>query len=384
MEEEVCLLDTRSAPRRQGNCQRSLGRTARPTSSPRMGPTSTDESPGEIAAAVPFFYHSTPGPYSFTWEQSGIYRRVDCSVLGDSDDSSNNALQDVPRCFNCGDSEHKVTTCPLPPNRDLIALSRQYHQFFLGNSPQWKRLHVAESWRQRRLNWLEEFEPGEIRGQQLRSALAENNEEWLKNISAWGYPPGWISKFDPRERVRDRIWSEDDGDRGSLDKNSLFEIHGEEGVVEHVSFHGASAHENGGNIMENKDVCRATQDDLFSIHNHLPEDSHPDIRWAAYPNSYFSSEFLFQYIKPKPSLPPSWDDTPFHDTMAYLNQFHVQYTRSLPSHSEDPQPPPPLESPPPLPPAFPPRFSSHGLPSSDSPIHSLDEVKSDMELSDDD
>jgi zinc finger CCHC domain-containing protein 8 len=242
------------------------------------------------------------------------------------------------------------------------------------------------------LDWLEEFVPGEIRGQLLQSALAESNEEWLKNICAWGYPPGWISMFDPRERVRDRIWNEDDGDKDSLSED--FEIHGEEDAVEHVSFHGGpirSSHESGGNVMENKkDVCR---DDLFSNHI-LPEDSHSDTRagrWAAYPNSYFSSEFLFQYIKSKPSLPPSWDDTPFHDTMAYLNQFHVQHDRSLPSRSSDSMPPPPpLESPPPLPPIFPPRFSSHGpptLPSSrtpELPIHSLHEVESDMELSDDD
>lgn len=395
MEEEVCLLDTRSTPRRQGNRQRTLGRTIGPPSSPRMGSAAAADEPCEVTAAVSFFYHSTPGPYSYAWEQSGIYNRFDCSVLGDSSENVDNALsQDTSRCFNCGDSEHKLPACSLPLNRDLISLSRQYHQFFHGNSPQWKRLHVTESWRQQRLTWLEEFEPGEIRGQLLQSALTESNEEWLKNICAWGYPPGWVDKVDPRERVRDRIWSEDDFDKDFLDEITLLEIHGEEHTIEHISLHTTAhfTHDDDKNRSGNmNNIIQARQSDRVSTDGHLSVDSHTDIptrRWAVYPNSYFSSEFLFQYSKVNPPTPPSWDDTSFPDTVAYLNQFHVQYHSSPASLSRDYRPPPPQEAPPPLPPPLPSSLFPPG-PSSllssripGSPIHSLDEVESDMELSD--
>jgi zinc finger CCHC domain-containing protein 8 len=328
-----------------------------------------------------FFYHSTPGSYSHTWEQSTIYSRIESSaILGqpiDVPEETDNLIpQDTSRCFNCGDPDHRVSACSLPANRELIALSRQYYQFFHGTSgPQWQRIHTFESRRQQRLNWLEELQPGEIRCDLLQNALAGSNEEWLRNICAWGYPPGWISDEDPRNRVRARIWNEYDCDNDSLEG---FEIHGEDDI-EAISILNDNAEEdpdwetNDGNAVSDK------QDESLSGKQSLD----PDIvhnttqikRWAKYPIRYFSSELLFPYTPAAPSLlPPSWDDTSFIDTTAYLYQHY-------PSSS---QPPPPPVAPPPLPPepvAVPPPIPPSEPYHADSQV-SIFGSESDMEVSD--
>ena len=298
-----------------------------------MGPTTTgDGSSGEAVEpySVPFFYQSTPGPYSYTWEQSCVYHRADCMVLGETssplEDTADDVPQDISHCFNCGDPNHKVSACHLPSNRELIALSRQYHQFFHGNPPQWKRIHSVESWRQQRLDWLEIFAPGEIRGQLLHSALTDSREEWLKNICAWGYPPGWISVDDPRERARARIWSEHDADMDSLD---MLKIFGEDDTVDEISFSFNGTHENGetnkdGEVtgMDNKNAPSPNLLlDKSPVNVNSSEFSTQTKRWATYPNSYFSSDFLIPYTPPVvTSSPPAWDDTSFANTSAYLRR----------------------------------------------------------------
>jgi zinc finger CCHC domain-containing protein 8 len=284
-----------------------------------------------------------------------------------SEETDNLILQQgIPRCFNCGDPDHKVSACPLPANRQLIALSRQYYQIFQGSiGPQWQRIHTFESRRQQRLDWLDEFHPGEIRGELLQDALAESNEEWLKTICAWGYPPGWISDDDPRNRVRARIWNEYDCGN---DSSEVFEIHGDDDVEAVPILINNGAEEDGSAISDNQDEKSLDKQvlDSESIHN-----STPMKRWAKYPIRYFSSDFLFPYTPAKLSLPPpSWDDTSFIDTKAYLCQHDRSFSR----------PPSPSGAPPPLPPETP--AAVPPLPLSKQHFSSLLDSESDMEMSD--
>jgi len=338
-----------------------------------------------------FFYHSTPGSYSYTWEQSSIYSRIESSaILGqplEVPEETDNLIvhQSTSRCFNCGDSEHIVSACSLPTNRELIALSRQYYQFYHGTlGPQWQRVHSFESRRQQRLDWLEEFQPGEIRGELLQDALAESNEEWLRTICAWGYPPGWISDVDPRNRVRARIWNEYDCDNDSLE---VFEIHGEDDIegipilINNDDEEGADREQHGNAVSDN-------QNEILSGKHSLSKSQEPDIirnaipmkRWAQYPSRYFSSDLLFPYAPAIPGLPPpSWDNTSFVNTTAYLCQYYPSFSTP---------PPPPSVSPPPLPPETLAVPSPAPIPLSESlAYHSLFQIssvvsESDMEFSD--
>ncbi|PPQ63263.1 hypothetical protein CVT24_006788 [Panaeolus cyanescens] len=348
---------------------------------------------------LPFVFHASSEPLPFEHEFVGIYQCAHGDVLGDKheDEEENSNQADLPnrtRCFNCGETDHKITDCPTPANRELISLSRQYYQFFqgtlgLGN---WQRIHTVEGWRQQRLNWLEDFTPGEIRGELLQDALAFTNDELLKNISAWGYPPGWINEKDPKDLVRHRIWSENDGDVNVLldDEEAIFEIHGENSSIEQVTFK-----------------------DCLSITHHfrdtLSDDSnpeHPDTlsgqthkRWAMYPASYFSSHYLVPY-QPAPRQhqeADTWANCSFRDTYSYLNQFAV--ARYLlpnvppppsdpppelpPPPADDPLPPPPSTDDPSLPPPPPPTNAPPPLPPPIIvPRPPSPSVDSDMDMSD--
>ena len=363
MEEEICLLDSSASSRRKRNRKGSLGRTRRLSSFERMGPKpnipgdgASDGETSELAAL--FFYHVSPDPLPHGWEPSGIYQRADHGILGDQDDTTQSGaieiLEDPSHCFNCGHPEHKVSECPFRLNRDLISLSRQYYQFFkgtlgLGN---FQRIHIVESSRQERLNWLEEFEPGKIQGNLLKEALDSSNEEWLRNISLWGYPPGWISEDHPRERIRFRIWEENHGGVEDDLDDSFFEIHGDGCVVETVSFQGAfqaipHSPLNAGSTTPGT-LPSHTRSDTSSPYSNPsshesvdcepPQYSPPQPRrWANYPPSYFSSLHLIPYIPPPRNTEP-WSSTLFESTESYLYQFYSQ------------PPPPPEEVPPPLPP----------------------------------
>lgn len=375
------------------------------------GDGTADGQTSELAA--PFFYHISPDPLPYGWEPSGIYERSDHGILGDRDDTesgTNEILQDISHCFNCGNPEHKVPDCPFRLDRDLIALSRQYYLFFqgtlgLGN---FQRIHTVEASRQERLNWLEDFEPGKIQGDLLKEALESSNEEWLRNISLWGYPPGWISENHPRERIRSRIWEEDSGDLADdLDDDSFFEIHGDGHTVETVSFQGAFQAITHSPANAGSTTIRTRSDTNSPYSNPSPHDSESTeyeppqhlpppqpIRWANYPPSYFSSDHLIPYIPPRRNTEP-WSSTLFANTETYLYQFH---TRPPSPPEEEPPPLPPSETPPPLaitpvPPSPPPLpllqqgIHSHpGFPthrqSSISECSQIDTYDSDMELSD--
>lgn len=390
VEKEICLLDTCSPSRGQRDCQRSLDRTNGQSGSETMGsgtiPDGNRDDRQASELILPIFIDLSP--YTNDWEPYGIYERTDTYVLGtetEIEEEEEPVIQS--RCFNCGHPDHKVTDCPIRANRELIALSRQYHDFYqsargLGNS---QRFHIVEAWRQQRLDWLEEFEPGTIKGELLKDALSNGNDEWLKNISVWGYPLGWVSHIDPRERVRDRIWNENNGDVEELEAAENFEIHGDKEVVELLSFKHTESDEE---VKEKRTPTPAPATSRFPSRSVSPSTpsvcSMPTIRWAIYPTSYFSSQALVLYNPPTRSE-SCWDSSVFNDTDSYLNQF-----------SASNQPPPPQDEPPPLPPE-PPGFGLSRIMPLPSQFASLVEIpieekqdveqdmsECDMELSDSD
>ncbi|KDR73660.1 hypothetical protein GALMADRAFT_625842 [Galerina marginata CBS 339.88] len=337
--------------------------------------------------APPFFYHSSADAIPHFWEQHTVYERVTHEVLGDQEDSDGTPeLLDRSRCFNCGDPSHRVTECPFRLNRDLIALSRQYYQFYQGSLGlgNWQRIHTVEAWRQQRLNWIEEFEPGKLKGELLKEALESSQEEWLKNISVWGYPRGWLSETDPRKDIRSRIWNECDGDVAlGLEDQLSFELHGDEDHVETLSFQHAfrvTQHTNKAESNDDEDDIippskassarsnsPTTTSSDYSENNNVASSPPPLVRWANYPSSYFSSQHLVLYNPPPPS--ESWSSTRFSDTSAYISQFFVPLP---PPPSEEPPPLPPSSPPPPLPPPPPSGFDSLVVSSSSGPHQHLD------------
>jgi len=281
----------------------------------------TDETPSE-----PLYFVDTSGIIN-SWYESyicGIYQRDTNAILGEDEPDQGNGVLHSNRCFNCGSSNHFVSACPLPRNKELISLSRQYHGFYrelrgLRNRP---RVYLAEGWRQQRLEWLDILRPGHIQNPLLQEAIGFGDGDWLKNIAAWGYPPGWISVRDPREKVRLRIWDEY-LDRGYECSGNSFRIFGETDEPEDVSKNTLSRTECSSVDLESQTSSNA---------------AHESIRWAVYPSTYFSSDLLSAYTCQE--APPSSSinrSAAFDGEDDYFFQIYGQ-------------PPPPAEDPPPLPP----------------------------------
>ncbi|TRM65866.1 hypothetical protein BD626DRAFT_555930 [Schizophyllum amplum] len=205
VEKEVCLLDPSRTSRRQGdregpmdraNSDRRAGEVAEGGGDPGQ---QLEERLKNIPSPHLFFEQDTPGEPCYTF--AGIYVRLTDDILGEEDEDMDSlATSSHPsrsRCFNCGSPEHVLATCPNDISRQLVALSRQMHDFYrnsAGSSGSGGRLWAIEDWRTQRLNWLAEFQPGE--------ALGPGSHPWLENMMIWGYPPGWYSGEDPRDRVR--------------------------------------------------------------------------------------------------------------------------------------------------------------------------------------
>jgi zinc finger CCHC domain-containing protein 8 len=307
-----------------------------------------DSGGGELGdstgATLPFFPHTIPQALPQEYESSGIYLRASHDILGTSDDEQDQEYILKSRCFNCGSEEHSVKECPFRYDRDLIDLSRQYYNFTkesLGRvSSSWSRVHVAEGWRQERLHWLEEFEPGAIKGDLLKEALGDVDEmPWLRNMAVWGYPRGWVGPIDPRHLVRERIWKEHGGDVEEHDDSNdePFAIFGDDGHVEEVAFEGVRVE-----------------------HAPSPPARDPATRWARYPATYFLSDLL-----------------PVH------SGFNLPPVNGEEDRAPPPPPPPPPGEPPPIPPP-PPPSTPPPLPPPHAPSTSIIEETSDMELSDSD
>ncbi|KAG5718874.1 Glutaredoxin-like protein, partial [Termitomyces sp. T112] len=193
---------------------------------------------GRIGIVESDLFFVDTGTYA-NWQPNGIYVRASETILGDKE-QADSPVADVlpasatPACFNCGEPTHLVSACPQPINRQLVSLSRDLHAFYKTErgAVDYKRIHEVEEWRQQRLEFIDIFAPGEIRGANLRDALGGHNGDWLENMALWGYPKGWTSIEDPRDKVREIIWNEyadeDDEPEG-------FVIFGDDDTIERVN-----------------------------------------------------------------------------------------------------------------------------------------------------
>ncbi|KAK7038216.1 terpenoid synthase, partial [Favolaschia claudopus] len=204
------------------------------------------------SSILPVFSQTYP-THQGIWEPSGIYTRHsddlydDIQPLGAPIDSPSDPYENKPRCFNCSETTHVLSACPHPVNKELVALSRQIYDFERGDDGTPRSLReVAE--RIERAGWaMGGFVPGKVSAK-LRRALKwrewwdENlNEaddaaveddgryEFLENMSLWGYPPGWVSATDPRERMVARIMHERAPVDEDEEEKEVMKIWGEDG-----------------------------------------------------------------------------------------------------------------------------------------------------------
>ncbi|KAG7092953.1 hypothetical protein E1B28_009255 [Marasmius oreades] len=297
-----------------------------------------------------FLFFSDPCPSTTFYNVYGVYIRNSETVIGDPDSYSvgTNELAVTSHCFNCGDPSHAVSACPFRFNKELIGLSRSYYEFFrdIYNEPRIggdfsERLYSVEEWKQTRLSWVDQFVPGEMRGLELREALgipmtshtdekqeeevqARGQEEWLRNMALWGYPPGWTNRNgNPLEAMRKRILNQFVGDEEEDGGDSLYLFDGEENS-EIVSLNSKSA------------VQGTNEETVTTEKNGIFDDVQTPARWARYPNTFFSDSLLPVYTGF--ALPPIPGDSP------------------IPLPLPPPESPPPLPPPPPndLPPPLPP------------------------------
>ncbi|KAJ3576880.1 hypothetical protein NP233_g129 [Leucocoprinus birnbaumii] len=316
-----------------------------------------------LASSEPLYFVDTSGVINPWYEPYiyGIYQRDANTVLGEEESADEGDDDPEPSnlCFNCGSPDHSVPACPFRRDKELISLSRQYYNFYkeLRGVVDHPRIHVAEGWRQQRLEWLDTFQPGCIQNPLLREAIGFGDGDWLKNIATWGYPPGWISHQDPREKARLIICDEhlDDGYERSGDP---FYIFGDTDEAEDVSKNITPTSEN-------------TPGDRLTNSNNQDPPSDPSskpTRWATYPSTYFSSDLLFAYARQEapPSSSLEWNAV-FDSEDNYFYQLYGQ----PPPPPEDPPPippPPPSSAPPPIPP--PPSSPPH-LPPKTLPLTAL-------------
>ncbi|KAF9449594.1 hypothetical protein P691DRAFT_790778 [Macrolepiota fuliginosa MF-IS2] len=297
------------------------------------------------------FFVDTSGVIN-PWYESymcGIYQRHTDTLLGEegSDGGEEEPLVDSANlCFNCGSPDHSVPECPFRRDRELISLSRQYFNFYkelrgIVNHP---RIYLAEGWRQQRLEWLGTFQPGQIKGPLLREAIGFGDGDWLKNMATWGYPPGWVSALDPREKVLAKIWDEH-LDEGYERSDESFYIFGDPGEVEDTS-ESVLTSQNSADVQSKNENYLADQESLGD-----PPQTPIPIRWASYPSTYFSSELLFAYTRQEapPSSSFEWNAA-FESEDDYFSQLYAQPPPPPLGEPPPTPPPPPDEPPPPIPP----------------------------------
>ena len=418
MEEEICVLDPGSSHRGQGGRQGSLGRADSGESPRRMGEITP--SPGGLPEGQLTDGLTSSGPSCFFVDTEARYgemplyycdyERQSESVLGADGEDEDTKIESKSRCFNCGSLEHMLTSCPEPRDRQLIALSRQLFDFYKGDDGLvYRRFHEVEEWKRQRLEWLEEFEPGEIRGEVLRDALGlQGNDsgqyvEWLSKISDWGYPKGWVGSVDPRYEV----WK--------VISEGLNDTSGEVGNL--IIFGERYSEESSSNLLlsqpttgESCSWSSGENDEDADTHSESSSISgkKPVRRWATYPDTYFSSDLLPIYdgnrLPPIDSgvSTPSVSSTFTTDRQALWNRLISQSTsqRSGDTVAIDPGspviPPPPSTTPPPLPPSLapphppaseppylpPPPGVPEALTNSNTNGFDASDVDSDMELSD--
>ena len=339
-----------------------------------------------------------------------IYDRCTVDILGAEIKDGLSFDEDVSHCFNCGSIQHLVSSCPTPRNVELIALSRQMHNFFKPfHSVEQMTISAAAEFKRQRHEWIDSFEPGHVRGPLLREALGFHDDDvgsdvpWLKNVADWGYPRGWFSEGDPREGIIqkiDRSFGEDlDLGEGS---HSLAIFGDEEAEILDIGtlpVHKPSSRED---IDKPQDPRESP---VIRVDTSKQVELERCRRWATYPSTYFSSDLLPVYNGTR--LPPILPTT----SSTFTSERHLLWERLLNvaarpripgpflrtsdasemvrNTAPSPPPPPPMGPPPPLPPLPPPSPAiSMKVDGAPPGAHKLSDAsgdgESDMELSDSD
>jgi zinc finger CCHC domain-containing protein 8 len=434
LEEEVCVVDSRVAPRGQGGRQGPMGRE-RGNSGPRL----MDAAQGPAVYVSPFGAGRIKDGLDYSLNTASEFVDVEPSrghevtdvlydlynvVLGATDEVGSERDTDARRCFNCGEPDHSVSACPAPRNNALIALSRQLHEFFRAHDrsdgpTDLHGLQAQNDWQMQRLAWLEECCPGHVYGRDLREALGlesepngadcdEDDLPWLKNIAMWGYPPGWVAADDPKEAIRRRILREDTEYDSEVEDAGSLVIFGEDGESERLVFPQSLDQPN--LKAKSADATHETSSSESSINDTHPSPP-PDNRnrqprrWAQYPNIRFSCDLLPIYSGSalpalddfEPSYTPEpannwrfpgtmsprelfiWSKPFYGSTNELTVEWRAQHNPPLPLEPAPPLPPPPDVCPPPLPSAPPPPMSYQSPKSSN-----VSQDDSDMDVSDED
>lgn len=251
-----------------------------------MESTRCEEGSGYLEKGQPELTEDLPWIVDTTGDQAinyTYYERNSFSVLGENIMTEVTPEKHISKCFNCGDEKHKLTTCPLPHNSSLIALSRAMYEFFRGDGAREQdRLHEHAEKILQRKQYNSSFKPG-IVGPDLLTALGFQQDEdlaclpWYPRMLEWGYPPGWFSAENPKVLVDKRIDNE-----YLIDNVELLQIFGsgssspavEEEELDRVD---------SPSVEENPGTPESIKDDMILR------------RWANYITPLFSSEILAVY-----------------------------------------------------------------------------------------
>jgi zinc finger CCHC domain-containing protein 8 len=329
-----------------------------------------------------------------------LYEQCTSDVLGAETDDRSSLDADVSHCFNCGSTQHLVSSCPVPYNTELIALSRQMYNFFKPSRfTEPMTLSAAAEFKLQRRQWIDSFEPGHIRSSLLREALGLHDDDvssdhpWLKKMADWGYPSGWFSEKNPRDRVVRRI----DGlfmENVDLEEGDhSLTIFSDDGVE--ILDIGTPSVLKPFRLKDSEKVQDPRACPVVQLDQAEQIELGRSRRWATYPSTYFSSDLLPVYNGTR--LPPVLPAT----SSTFTGERHLLWKRILHDVNNTPMqglgkvpqhgfssPPLPIAPPPPLPPLPPPTPGDNSEVEDAPPgTHQADtsrDGESDMEISDSD
>ena len=331
-----------------------------------------------------------------------IYERCTSDILGVETEDGPSFDENINRCFNCGSTHHVVSSCPAPYNTELIALSRQMYNFFKpSRSTEQMTLSAAAEFKHQRHQWIDSFEPGHIRSPLLREALGLHDNDdvlpWLKSMADWGYPSGWFSEEDPRERVLERIDNLFVETIGPGEEDHLLSIFGDDAVE--VLDIGAQPAPKPFRREDTEREQDRRERPVIQLDQAEQVGLGRSRRWAKYPSTYFSSDLLPVYNGTR--LPPILPTT----SSTFASERHLLWDRILYDadntrmqgcvsrdirkvHQHNSPPPLPVAPPPPLPPSPPPTpAAGFGVDDARAGAHqpgTSRDGESDMEMSDSD